>query len=106
MTTELPNVPPQFQASSPTEELPVTAVNIAPIGELIVGGGSADVKFVLTALSVLDNPDLNYFFMVNKLKLKDRLTGTQIFPRDGMALPNGEVYKTPEPTNEEQSNAS
>ncbi len=79
---------------------------IEPIGELTVGAGSVDYRFYLTALCVLNHPDVNNFFLKNKLKFKDRLTGTQIFPRDGMALPNGEVYKTPEPTNEEQSNAS
>ena len=82
------------------------AEHIEPIGELTVGGGSANPQFLVTALCVLNNPDLNYFFLVNKVKFKDRLTGTQIFPRDGMALPNGEVYKSPEPSNEEQSNAS
>jgi hypothetical protein len=31
----------------------------------------------------------------NKLKVVDRMTKTEIFPRDGMALPNGEVYEAP-----------
>lgn len=80
---------------------------VEPIGELTVGAGSADSRFYLTALCVLNHPDVNNFFLKNKLKFKDRLTGTQIFPRDGMVLPNGEVYKTPEPTtDEEQTNAS
>jgi hypothetical protein len=80
-----------------TEEVP-------PLGEITVGGVSADTKFLVTALCILNNPDLNHFFLVNRVKFKDRLTGTQIFPRNGMALPNGEVYKSPEPSNEEQIN--
>ncbi len=96
-----------FQAKSSTNAADaLKVVTVAPIGELTVGAGSADSRFYLTALCILDNPDVNNFFLLNKLKFKDRLTGTQIFPRDGMALPNGESYKTPEPTNEEQSNAS
>lgn len=92
--TELSNIPASFQQKSPTEEIKVE--NIAPIGELLVGGGSANTQFLLTALSILNDPTLNYYFLVNKLKLSDRFTKTVIFPRDGMALPDGEVYKAPE----------
>jgi hypothetical protein len=79
---------------------------VEPIGELTVGGGSANTQFLITALCILNHPDVNNFFLKNKLKFKDRLTGTQVFPREGMLLPNGEVYKSPEPTSEEQNNAS
>ena len=92
---ELPNVPTDFQPKSPAEDIKVE--NIEPLGELMVGGGSANAQFLLTALSILNDPNLNHFFLVNKLKLSDRFTKTKIFPRDGMALPNSEVYKSPEP---------
>ncbi len=104
MTTELSNIPTQFQTQSPVDDLKVE--NVEPVGELTVGGGSVNPQFVITCLCILNNPQLNNFFLLNKLKFRDRMTGTQIFPREGMALPNGEVYKTPEPTNEEQSNVS
>lgn len=87
--------------------LPLKMENIAPIGELMVGGSSADYKLYLTALCILDNPNVNNFFLHNKLKFKDRLTGTVIFPREGMVLPNGQTYAVPEIiTNKEQTNVS
>ena len=79
---------------------------VEPIGELTVGVDSVTPQFLMICLCILDDPALNSFLLKNKVKFKDRLTGTQIFPRDGMSLPNGEVYKSPEPNNEEQSNAS
>ncbi len=96
-----------FQAKSATNAADNLKVEVVePVGELTVGAGSADSRFYLTALCILNHPDVNNFFLLNKLKFKDRMTGTQIFPRDGMSLPNGKVYTAPEPTNEEQSNAS
>lgn len=92
-------------AGSASDDLLVEVIE--PVGEITVGGGSADYRFFLTSLCVLNNPNLNNFFLKNKLKFKDRLTGTQIFPREGMPLLNGEVYKSPEPTtDEEQTDAS
>ncbi len=99
---ELPNVPTSFQPKSPAEDIKVE--NIEPLGELLVGGGSANAQFLLTALSILNDPNLNHFFLSNKLKLSDRFTKTVIFPHDGMALPDGEVYKSPEPVEIKEEN--
>ncbi|MBD3260645.1 MAG: hypothetical protein GF334_03040 [Candidatus Altiarchaeales archaeon] len=79
------------------------------IGELTVGGAAAsgDVNRILfTSLAVLNNPTVNAYLLANKLKLSDRITKTKIFPRDGMPLPNGEVYQEPqeEVVSEEQEN--
>lgn len=64
------------------------------IGELVVGGSNKD-RVVFTALALLNNPLVNQYLLDNKLKLQDRFTKTMIFPRDGMSLPNGEVFKAP-----------
>jgi len=69
------------------------------IGELTVGGAAAsgDVNRILfTALAVANNPQVNAYLLANKLKLADRFTKTKVFPREGMALPNGEVYHEPQ----------
>lgn len=94
----------EVQAKNPVDDVKVEV--ISPIGELTIGRGSVDAKFLLTALSILNNPHLNYFLLVNKVKLRDRLTGTVIFPREGMLLPGNKFYKAPKPISEEQSNAS
>lgn len=69
------------------------------IGELTVGGtvAAGDATRVLfTALAVQNDPNVNAYLLANRLKLSDRLTKTKIFPRDGMALPGGEVYSAPQ----------
>jgi len=99
--SELSN--PQFQSTNAADNIKVE--KIAPLGELAVGGGSVSAQFLLTSLCILDDPNLNHYFLVNQVKLQDRLTKTRIFPRDGMALPNGEVYTSPQPE-EESNNAS
>lgn len=65
--------------------------NYPGIGELVVTGGDP-IRVMLTALCMLNNPQVNGFFLDNKLKMSDRLTKTQIFPREGMALPDGQTY--------------
>jgi hypothetical protein len=65
------------------------------IGELTVGVGG-QLPTIVTALCLLDHPVVNKYFLAQKLKLSDRTTKTQIFPRPGMALPDGEVYQEPE----------
>ena len=65
-------------------------------GEITVGGSSDNWRLIITAMSLLDHPLLNKFFLANKLKLSDRITKTKMFPRVGMSLPNGEVYKDTE----------
>ena len=62
MATELPNIPTQFQTPSPVDDLKVE--NIEPLGELTVGGGSINPQFVVTCFCILDNPQLNYFFLI------------------------------------------
>jgi hypothetical protein len=47
-------------------------------------------------MALQDDPLVNSYFLAQKLKLSDRMTKTKIFPRDGMALPNGETYSEPQ----------
>lgn len=68
-------------------------------GELTVGGSVAQgdvTRMLFTALALLNDPTVNSYLLANKLKLADRITKTRIFPRDGMALPNGETYSEPQ----------
>ncbi len=68
-------------------------------GELTVGGSASggDTNRVLfTALAMLNYPMVNSYFLAQKLKLSDRMTKTRIFPRDGMALLNGETFSEPQ----------
>ncbi len=60
------------------------------IGELTVGGGR---EVLWVALCMLNDPLVNQYLLDNKLVLKDRMTKTSVFPREGMALPFGEVYE-------------
>lgn len=65
-------------------------------GELTVGGSVAagDInRVIFTSLSMLNNPTINAFLLANKVKMSDRITKTRIFPREGMALPDGKVYE-------------
>ncbi len=68
-------------------------------GELTVGGSAAggdSGRVLFIAVAMLNNPLVNSYFLAQKLKLSDRMTKTKIFPRDGMALPNGETYSEPQ----------
>ncbi len=68
-------------------------------GELTVGGsvsGGDSTRVVFTALAMLNDPMVNSYFLAQKLKLSDRMTKTRIFPRDGMALLNGETFSEPQ----------
>jgi hypothetical protein len=69
-------------------------------GDLTVGVGST-LHILVTALCMFDDPRVNHFLLAQKLKLSDKMTQTKIFPREGMALPNGEVYNEPEKMEEE-----
>ena len=64
------------------------------IGELVVGGSDL-TRVIVTALCMVNNPTVNQYFLDGQLNLKDRITKTRIFPRDGMALPNGQTYVAP-----------
>ena len=69
------------------------------IGDLTVGGsasGGDATRMLFNALAMLNNPMVNSYLLAQKLKLSDRMTKTKIFPRDGMALPNGESYSEPQ----------
>jgi len=84
--------------SDPVTEKPADVLkveNFEGFGELTIGV-SSQMNIVVTALCLLDRPIVNKFFLAQKLKLTDRITKTKIFPRPGMALPNGEVYQEPE----------
>lgn len=63
-------------------------------GELTTGSSDPN-RILFTALSMLNNPLINQFLLDCKLKLKDRMTGTAIFPREGMDLLDGAVYSAP-----------
>lgn len=63
-------------------------------GELVVGSNDVN-KVVFTCLCLLNHPQVNQFLLDSKLVLKDRITKTAIFPRDGMALSNGQTYVSP-----------
>lgn len=68
------------------------------IGELTVGGSAAggdSGRVLFIAVAMLNDPLVNSYFLAQKLKLSDRMTKTKIFPREGMALPNGETYSVP-----------
>lgn len=69
------------------------------VGELTVGGtvAAGDVnRLLFTCLVLLNDPAVNSYMLANGLKLQDRLTKTKVFPRDGMSLPNGEVFSAPQ----------
>ena len=81
------------------EDIIPTIQEFEGFGELTVGGSVASgdtSRVVFTALSMLNHPIVNSYFLAQKLKLSDRMTKTNIFPRDGMALPNGETYSEPQ----------
>lgn len=76
-----------------------TIQNFEGIGELTVGGSAAGgdaTRMLFNALAMLNNPLVNSYLLAQKLKLSDRMTKTRIFPREGMALPNGEIYIEPQ----------
>ena len=64
------------------------------IGDITIGVGT-NWHIIATALCVLNDPNVNKFLLANKLKITDRITKTKIFPREGMSLPNGQVYSEP-----------
>lgn len=93
MSTLLENVPDRTQPPNPAEMIKIE--NFDGVGELTIGVGSPG-HIMVTALCLLNNPEVNKFFLAQQLKLVDRITKTKIFPRNGMALPNGEVYQEPQ----------
>ena len=92
MVDKLENIPNEFQPPSPVETLRIE--DFEGVGELTIGVGS-DKHILTTAIVLLNNPAVNKFLLAQKLSMSDRITKTKIFPREGMALPNGETYKEP-----------
>jgi len=92
MVDQLENAPDEMQPPKPLET--VTIENFEGFGELTIGVGSAN-HIMMTALCLQNHPEVNRFLLLQKLKMSDRITKTKIFPREGMALPNGETYKEP-----------
>lgn len=97
MIEKLENIPSSFQSPSPVEEVKIE--NFEGFGDLTVGVGS-NWQILFTALCMQNHPQTNKFLLAQKLRLTDKMTKTKIFPREGMALPNGEIYK--EPTTEKK----
>ena len=78
-----------------TEAADTTKIeNFEGIGEITIGVGS-NWHIIAVALCLLDHPQVNKFLLAQQLKLEDRITKTKIFPREGMALPGGEIYTEP-----------
>lgn len=92
MIEKLENIPNSFQSPSPAEVIKIE--HFEGIGDLTIGVGS-NWQIIVTALCIQNHPQTNKFLLAQKLKLTDKMTKTQIFPREGMALPNGETYKEP-----------
>lgn len=88
-----------FDGRKTNEDLTPTIQGFEGVGELAVGGlvaGGDMNRLIFTALSLLNDPVVNSYLLANKVKMQDRVTNTRIFPRDGMPLPNGEVFSTPQ----------
>ncbi len=92
MVDKLENIPDELQPPSPLETLKIESFE--GVGELTIGIGS-DKHILTVAIVLLNDPQVNKFLLVQKLNLSDRITKTKIFPREGMALPDGEVYHEP-----------
>ena len=96
MTDELVNIPDKFQPKDTIIDDKVPAVlNFEGIGEIMVSHGNATTALAV-AMCLLNNPNVNKYFLASNLKLDDRLTGTRIFPREGMSLPEGETFNEKE----------
>ena len=79
----------------PTDPLETVKIeHFEGVGDLTIGVGS-NWHIIITALCLTNHPQANKFLLAQQLNLSDRITKTKIFPRDGMALPGGEVYHEP-----------
>jgi hypothetical protein len=84
----------EFNAKSGLEDTLPTIKTYEGFGDLVSGRGKEGyVMFV--AICMLDHPLVNQYLLDNNVKFSDRITKTQIFPREGMALPGGVVYSAP-----------
>jgi len=86
----------EFKSSAPDD---MGIESFEGVGEITVGGASSNWYILVVAMCLMNEPQANKYMLANKLKVTDRITKTRIFPREGMALPDGEVYE--DPTKEE-----
>jgi hypothetical protein len=84
-----------FDGRSAAEEGIPVVKSYPSFGELVTGGSDV-TRVMLTALCMLNDPQVNEYLLDCKLRLSDRLTKTAIFPREGMSLPAGNVYVSAE----------
>jgi len=83
-----------FQAKSGAEVLTPVIKEYPGIGELVTGSNDPN-KVLFTALCMLNDPTINQYLLDCRLRLADRITKTVIFPREGMSLPEGQVFSAP-----------
>ena len=89
------------QESGPTDALDTVKIeSFDGIGPLTMGVGG-NWHILMTALCLLNDPQVNKFMLAQKLNMSDRMTKTKIFPREGMVLPHGEFYQLPEENTKE-----
>ena len=81
----------EFSAQSVSAEAEKKIKAYRGFGELVVGGGRLD-RALLTAICMLDHPEVNQYLLDNAVKFEDRITKTKIFPREGMALPSDSFW--------------
>ncbi len=96
MSEVLENIPDALQPDDVAvkiEEPKLTVLDVEGIGEIMVGHADVQATLMLAAVAQ-NNPTINQILLASNLKFTDRTTGTKIFPREGMPLPNGEIYAT------------
>lgn len=96
MSETLENIPEELQPDGAkiTEDADapqIKVVDIEGIGEVMVGHGDAQATLMLVDCARND-PTTNQILLASNLKFTDRITGTKIFPREGMAMPEGKSY--------------
>lgn len=96
MAQVLENIPDELQPEDVKVTLvepALTILDVEGIGEVMVGHADVQATLMLAACAQ-NNPTINQILLASNLKFTDRTTGTKIFPREGMPLPNGEIYAT------------
>lgn len=86
-----------FDGRGASEETIPVVKSYPGFGELVTGG-SDPTRVMLTALCMLNDPQVNQYLLDCRLRLSDRFTKTAIFPREGMSLPDGNAYVSVEAT--------
>jgi hypothetical protein len=96
----------EFKGKSSAEDAIPVIQEFEGFGEITAGGSVAggDVNRILfISLALLNHPIVNSYLLANKVKVTDRTTKTEIFPRDGMSLQGGEVFSVPQKETSELS---